>query len=141
MSKTLKISKHIPSVFQQSMDFSAGRTFSLSIEHSAESALFRLLAGVIVVLLLGYLYFVSASVLSVIARKEALTGITKTQSAISVMEQEYFTLSQSVTPSIGASLGLSRVRSTSYVYRPSNTVAARADIPNQGQATIRGNAI
>ncbi len=131
MSKTLKIRRHIPSVFQQNLDFSGGRTISLSIEHPAESILFRFFVGLIVLLLLGYLYFVYMSILNVIVRREALTGIARTQNNISAMEREHFILSQSVTASAGVSLGLSPIKSTSYVYRPGNTVAA----------TIQGNAI
>jgi len=124
MKTAVKISKHIPSVFQGSLDFSRGRAISLSVEHPLEAVISRYLMGIIVFLLLGYLYFVSASVLNVIARKEALTGIAKVQSTISVTEQQYFTLSQAMTPAEGASLGLAPLTETSYVYRPGNTAVA-----------------
>ncbi len=125
MSKTaLRISKHIPSVLQQSMDFSGGRTFSLSIEDPMEPILLRIALALIVALLFGYLYFVSNSVLNVMARKEALVGISNVQSSISSMEQNYFALAKGVTPSAGTDLGLAPVANTAYVYRAGNTAAA-----------------
>ena len=139
--KTIKISKHIPSVFQGSFDFSGGRSISLSIEHPVEATILRSLVALVVILLCAYLYFVSLSVLNVIARKEALAGISKFQSSISGMEQQYFALSETVKPSEGTYLGLSPLTNITYAYRPGNTAAALTHKPGQGQATIGGNAI
>ncbi len=124
MKTAIKISKHIPSVFQESLKFAPGRSISWTIEHPAESMILRWIVAIIVVFLCAYVYFVSLSVLNVIARKEALAGIARLQSSISVMEQQYFALSQTVKPSEGASLGLSPLSNVSYVYRPGNTAVA-----------------
>jgi hypothetical protein len=136
MKTAVKISKHIPSVLQGSLDFSPGRTISLSIEHPTESVLLRWLVALVVVFLCAYVYFVSLSVLNVIARKEALASIAKLQSAISLMERDYFALSQRVVPSEGASLGLAPISAISYVYRPGNTAMADTET-----GTIQANEI
>ncbi len=127
-----KISKHAPSIFQGRLDFDISASgFSLSSEHAVERHIFRILGIILVVLVSGYIYFVSASVLNVIARKEALTHIGKVQSVIGIAEKQHFILSQGVTPDSDASLGLSKVVSTHYVYRPGNV----------GAVTIARNAI
>jgi hypothetical protein len=74
--------------------------------------------------LCGYLYFVGASVLNIIARKEASRSSVALQSSIARLEKQYFVLSEAVTPTTGASLGLSHVQETNYVYRPGATAAA-----------------
>ena len=127
-----KISKHVPSIFQGRLDFSAGEhRVTLSQQHPFESTIMRTLCIALVVLVCGYLYFVSASVLNVIARKEALAEISKIQGSIGGLEQQYFTLSEGVTPQAGATLGLSPIEDTQYVYRPGNV----------GAVTIAPNAI
>lgn len=123
MSRVLKIHKHIPSALQASFAFPE-RRFSLVAEHPYERTAVRWLFVLLAVLLCGYVYFVTASILNVIARKEAVADIARTQNAISSLEQRYFTLSQAVTPERGVGLGLSQVSSVSYVYRPGNTAMA-----------------
>jgi hypothetical protein len=124
MTKTvIRLSRHIPSVLQQSLDFSDGPRISLSVEHPGERTVMRAAFVLIAVLICGYLYFVSSSVLNVIARKEALMRIDSMQNSISAMQQEYFALSEGVTPSEGVHLGLAPVDSTSYMYLPGNTAA------------------
>ena len=127
-----KISKHVPSIFQGRLDFNAAKHgFSLSMEHRLERVIVRGLCIALIALVAGYLYFVSASVLNVIARKEALSQVIKIQGTIGGLEQQYIGLSQSVTPSTGDALGLSPVLNTQYVYRPGNV----------GAVTIARNAI
>lgn len=123
--KLLKISKYRPSIFQGKLDFSsAHRGVSLSLEHPAERLVLRVLSIALLALVCGYLYFVSASVLNVIARKEALARVVVIQGSIGGLEQEYFKLSQSVTAQTGEALGLSPVGQPKYVYRPGNVGAA-----------------
>lgn len=71
-----------------------------------------------------YLYFVAASVLNIIAKKEAASNSASLQSAIGQLEGEYFSLSQSVTPEAALSLGLTPLSQTSYVFEAGNTAAA-----------------
>ena len=123
--RLLKISKYRPSIFQGKIDFSsAQRGVSLSVEHPAERLALRIISLALITLICGYLYFVSASVLNVIARKEALAQVAVVQGTIGGLEQEYFALSQSVSPQIGRALGLSPVGEPKYVYRPGNVGAA-----------------
>ena len=107
------------------MDFSAVKeSFSLTAEHPIERAVFRTFGVILFVLLCSYFYFVSASVLNIIARKEADTKSVTLQSSIAQMEQRYFALRDSVTPQEATLLGLSRVKDTQYVYVPGNAASA-----------------
>lgn len=131
MGKLKKISKYTPSIFQGSLDFSVARkNISLTAEHPYESALFRFVVIAIMSLVGAYLYFVGASILHVVARKEMSAEATKLQSAIALMEREYFTLSQSVDESIVSSMGLAALDKTTYVYEPG--VAVAATMPGNG---------
>ena len=123
-----KISKYAPSIFQGRLSFDAtAHGVSLSIEHPTERLVLRVLCALLITLVCGYLYFVSASVLNVVARKEALTRIALVQGRIGGMEQEYFALSDSVSPQSGETLGLLPVKDTQYVYRPGNVGAVTID--------------
>lgn len=75
-------------------------------------------------LVFAYLYFVGASILHVVARKEMSAEATRLQSSIALMEREYFALSSVVDESTAPSLGLSAVKQTTYVYEPGTAVAA-----------------
>ena len=110
---------HKPSIFQAQLKFPASRgTFALNSEHPLERAAFRALAAVLFILICGYLYFVVASVLNVIARKEAISRSTQLSSAIGAYERDYFAISEKVKPDAGAPLGLYPVSNTAYVHRP-----------------------
>jgi hypothetical protein len=91
----------------------------LAIEYPLEGRVLRAVAIAIVFLAFLYVYLVSASILHIIARKEAVKRSTSTETAIASMEQRYFTLSQNVNQQAVSSLGLAPVESTSYVYRSS----------------------
>ena len=125
MTKLLKISKYKPSIFQGRLDFaSAQGGMSLLMEHPLERIVVRTLSIVLIALICGYLYFVSASVLNVIARKEALAQTAKIEGAIGGLESRYFALSHGIQPSAGTSLGLSPVKQTQYVDRLGNVGVA-----------------
>lgn len=120
-----KISKYTPSIFQGKFDFSSvQRGVSLSLEHPVERALLRALSVTLIVVVCGYLYFVSASILNVIARKEALTRVSIIQGSIGGTEQRYFELTRGISPQSGSSLGLVPITHQHYVYRPGNVGAA-----------------
>ena len=123
--RLLKISKYKPSIFQGKFEFSAGSgQVSLSLEHPRERLILQTLGVILVALICGYLYFVTASVLNVMARREALASVDAIQGQIGSAEQQYFALSQDVTPQEGAALGLVPISNTQYVYRPGNIGAA-----------------
>ncbi len=114
-----KISKYRPSVFQGRIDFAvSGHGITLTAEHPGERTVLRMLLGALLALALAYLYFVSASVLNVIARKEALVQTASLATAVAAMEREYFAASGAVSPAEGVQLGLAPVVNTAYVYRP-----------------------
>lgn len=92
----------------------------LAVEHPVEAQLFRAFIIGLVVCMCAYLYLVAASVLNVMAQKEAVSHSLQIQSSIGVLEEKYFALSQSITPESGASIGLAPISQTSYVYRPGN---------------------
>lgn len=97
----------------------------LSAEHPAEAILLRIGLGVLLACTCLYLYFVSASVLNVIAREEAQRRSVALEDSVGVLQQEYFALAAGVSVEDAARLGLSTVESVSYVHRQSTVVLAR----------------
>ena len=118
-----KISKYKPSALQGTFDFSPVAQLSFGGEHSLERMALRMLGVVLIALACTYLYFVTASVLHVMDRREALAKITDMQGSIGTLEQSYFALSHEITPQMAGDLGLSSVKKTSYIYR-SGTIGA-----------------
>lgn len=131
MGRIRTIHTHKASALQGRLDLAPVAALTFTAEHSLERAVLRTLIAALVVCACLYLYLVTASVLHVMARREALAQIDSVQSTISSLEQRYFALSQGLTPKEGASLGLAPVDSTSYVYRADSL----------GAATIASNAI
>ena len=120
-----KISKYAPSIFQGKLDFSSSRSsFSLTAEHPAETMLSRMLVGTLAIFACAYIYFVGASILNVIARKEALADAARLENTVSRLERDYFAASQGVGPEDGTRLGLTPISNTDYVYRPGNAAVA-----------------
>lgn len=124
-----KISKYKPSLFQGKFDFSAPRGFSLAHEHPRERLVQNGLLLVLTLLACLYLYFITATVLNVIARKDALGKVVRIQGLIGGLEQNYFALSKEVNPASAKAVGLTPLSDTAYVYRPGNVGAATID-PN-----------
>ena len=91
---------------------------ALTMEYEYERIAFKWLFIVLAALVCAYLYFVSASVLNVIARKDAMRSMSESTSAIASLEQRYFDLSQDMTKATAENLGLAPVTKTAYVYRP-----------------------
>jgi hypothetical protein len=90
---------------------------ALSYELPYETVVVRYLCAMVGIIVLLYLYFVSASVLNVIAQREASQASAQMQSDIGVLEGKYFALSQIVTPAQASKLGLTQVAESSFVYR------------------------
>lgn len=89
----------------------------LVVEYQWERTLLRATLAMLMLLTLGYLYFVTASVLNVIAHREAVAHTTKIESEIGLLEQTYFSVSQTLTPETGSALGLSPITNQKFVYR------------------------
>jgi hypothetical protein len=66
----------------------------------------------------GYTYFVSLSIFNVIAHKEAIAASEKLQSEVSLLEQDYFELTKSITPAIAANHGMTQTADTTFVRKP-----------------------
>ncbi len=117
-----KISRHAPSIFQGRLNLAAAAKphVALSIEYAAERVIMRSLVALLVALALLYLYFVSASVVNIMARKEALAQSGQIEGSIGSLEGQYFSLSQAITPQAEAALGLVPVTNTAYVDRPND---------------------
>ena len=124
-----KINK--PSIFQGKIEFAPARSnFQIAAQHPYENTMFRALFGIILALVIAYIYFVGSSVLNIIARKDALAQSSRLATIIGVFEKEYFAVSNGITPDAGADLGLSPVSSTAYVYRP-GTVGRAEKLNNE----------
>ncbi len=93
---------------------------TLAFEHQYERSAFAALAVILGFVICGYLYFVGASVLNIIERKEASSEIERLHSSIAMLEQEYFALQSRVTPLAAHDMGLTAVTDTDYIHRPGN---------------------
>lgn len=91
---------------------------AFAAEHPFEKYLMHVLAIGVALCAVLYVYFVVASVLNITARKDALRQSTVIESSIGMLEEQYFALSQDVTPETAGRLGLAPVGSASYVYTP-----------------------
>jgi hypothetical protein len=89
----------------------------MTAEHPYESMMLRGLFLALLLLVCAYLYFVSSTVLNVIAQKEALAAAVTSESNVGSLEQKYLALSQAVTPEQGLALGLAPIKSALYVHR------------------------
>jgi hypothetical protein len=121
-TQTHKISKHSPSIFQGRLNLAAASKphIALAVEYPMERMIMRVLVAFLIMLAFGYLYFVAASVLNIMARKEALSQSAQIEGTIGSLEGQYFALSQSITPQSAVTLGLTpiTVQNTDYVDRP-----------------------
>ncbi len=127
MKKQLqKISKYKPLALQGNLHLEVSRPrASLAQEHPMERRALSILWIVFVLLILGYLYFVAASIFNVMGRTEALRQSQTIGSSIGTLEQRYLALSQDVSPESGIALGLAPIAATSYVYRPGNAALGK----------------
>lgn len=131
MTKRFHISKLKPSIFQGKLDFetvSKQQSRVLAVEYPAERIMFALLLTVLGILFFAYFYFVIGSVFNVIGEKQADAASANLQGSIATLEQQYFSLSQALTPEAASAMGLAPVQSTQYVYRPGNAAAAASPI-------------
>lgn len=131
MTKKFHISRFKPSIFQGKLDFEAvskRQTQVLAVEHPAERIAFTILIALLAALFFAYFYFVIGSVFNVIGEKQADATSSNLQGSIASLEQQYFALSQSLTPQMATALGLTPVQSTQYVYRPGNAASISSPI-------------
>ena len=89
MSNKTKLSKYAPSILQGRFDFNTPHV-ALTVEHPYERLILRSLITVLVACACLYLYFVSASVLNIMARREAITQIASLEGQIGTLGEQYF---------------------------------------------------
>jgi len=119
-----RISKYAPSIFQGRLELSTHvRGAAFAIEHPFERNAFRILLVLLALAAALYIYFVGASILNVIARKEAMRTTANLASSVAELEKQYFALAKGITPEEGQRLGLSAVSETSYVRTPGGVAA------------------
>lgn len=107
----------------------------LSAEHPAEALALRAGAATLLAFVCLYLYFVSASVLNVIASSEAEHRAAALEGAMGVLQQEYFALARGISAEAAADAGLAPVVETSYAHRPGDVgIASPSEISNNNNA-------
>ncbi|MBI5470025.1 hypothetical protein HY968_01755 [Candidatus Kaiserbacteria bacterium] len=104
------------------------KTRIFGIEHPRERFFMQIFLTAIIVLLCIYLYLVCASVLNVMARREARASSKTLQGSIGALEQKYFALSEGITTDVAASLGLAPIERTAYVHRPGAVGIVESDL-------------
>lgn len=118
-----KISRYTPSVLQGRLSLAEASTkprVALAVEYPSERFILKGLIAALIILACGYLYFVSESVLNIMAQRTADNQSAQIQATIGSLENQYFALSQAITPQAGSELGLVPVQVNEYVNRPSN---------------------
>lgn len=70
-----------------------------------------------------YGYFVSLSIMNVIANREASVESERLRSTVVALEQEYFNLSKSITADLATDVGLTDTTETEFVRRPNGMAA------------------
>ena len=130
-----KISKYRPSIFQGHLNLAVAQKprVALAMEYPAERIILRTLVTLLVVLAICYLYFVSASIINIMARKEAMAQSGAIEASIGSLEGQYFALSQSITAQSASEIGLSPIslQKTAYVERPGTVGMANIENENR----------
>jgi hypothetical protein len=130
-----KISKYRPSIFQGHLNLAAAQKprVALAVEYPVERVILRSLVAVLILLAMCYLYFVSSSIINIMARKEAMARSGAIVASIGSLEGQYFTLTQSITPQSAVAIGLSPIstQNTAYVERPGNVGMAGSVTENR----------
>lgn len=91
----------------------------LAQEHPFERQALTLCLAALMCLSCVYVYLVTTSVLHIMGQREAEKKSISMESSIASLEQNYFALSQSITPGTANTLGLAPITDTQYVYRQS----------------------
>ena len=90
-------------------------TWIATTEHPFEAHFRTFLSIALVVGIVFYVYLVGASVVNLMARKEAFASAVSTNAKVSDLEQQYLTFSHGLTPEQGTALGLHAVNPSAYI--------------------------
>ena len=102
----------------------------LHTSYFREDIVTRVLMGLVAVLVISYVTFVSMTIVNVIARKEALEKMTETSSLIAQLEHDYFARTESLTVAQADERGLAPVVDKQYVQRLTAVGIAEKNAPN-----------
>ena len=92
-------------------------THTLHIDTNYEKMVLWSVSGIIVVLLFTYSYFVNASVLAVVERKNIEKEISLASSRSATLEHEYFAQSEKINISLAHSIGFYEPRAEHFAQR------------------------
>ena len=98
---------------------------TLTSAHPLEPLALRVVSGVVLLLIVCYVYGISASTFNIIARKQAESSAGSVQSSLAQLNAEYYSLTGKLTEARAQSLGLSELAETSYVTRDVHVGYAR----------------
>ena len=101
--------------------------------YAGESYVLQTLIFMFVLCVAGYLYFVGLSILNVIGSREASVDSDRLQAVVGTLEQEYFELSKSITPEVGATYGFVPTKTQAYVRSASNVASNVSKSDVQGR--------
>jgi uncharacterized membrane protein YjgN (DUF898 family) len=100
------------------MTFKKENNIVIKVEaYSGEHLLLRSLMIALAVCVAAYLYFVGLSIMNVISHREASVESDRLRSSVSRLEEDFFALSNAISPSMGANLGLVTVSDSTFVRR------------------------
>lgn len=102
---------------------------ALSLELPHENSILRVLFIAIAAVIAMYLYLVSASVMNVMAQREADHTAAVLESDIGLLESEYFAINQKLTLAHAHKIGLRPIENETFVYRL-DTVGVAPSVQN-----------
>lgn len=98
-------------------------TWLVALEHPAERVVRFALMTCIGICAAVYLYTVGGTVLNLMARKEATLASARLQQNVAQLEARYLALLNTTDVTEGASLGLTPIVESSYIYRGGTALA------------------
>ena len=101
-------------------------TWIATVEHPLEAHARTVFSVCLAVGVVLYVYFVGASIVNLMARKEAFTAAAQTSAMVSDLEQQYLTLSHGLTSEQGTAIGLHVVTPLAYVHTLGATAFAQS---------------
>ncbi|MFC1720858.1 hypothetical protein ACFL0K_01245 [Patescibacteria group bacterium] len=94
------------------------KALQLNIHYT--KVIFAVLGAALFLLLFLYSYFINASVLNIVERKEIEKKLVETNSYVSALESEYFKQIGGVNLDLAFSLGFEEVSNSNFAYRKSS---------------------
>ena len=93
------------------------QTKALQLNIHYTKVIFAVLGAVLFLLLFLYSFFINASVLNIVERKNIEKKLSETNSYVSTLETEYFNHIDNVNLDLALSVGFEEVSSSNFAYR------------------------